>query len=180
MTWQLMVRVYVALTPVQPFASVALTVIGNEPVCVGVPERTPVVELSVTPVGNVPLLRENVFVPIAAGAVKLWLNAMFTVPVFVAGLLTVMVWQLIVSEYVAPLPKQPFTSVALTTIGKVPVWVGVPERTPADDSVRPAGSVEAVENVTAPIVLPAVKTWLKAAAAMPVLVAGLVTVMVWQ
>ena len=27
--------------PVQPFASVALTVIGNVPVCVGVPERTP-------------------------------------------------------------------------------------------------------------------------------------------
>src|SRR3954453_7683407 len=166
--------------PKQPFTSVALTVIGNEPLCVGVPERTPVAELSVKPVGNAPLLSVNVFVPMAAGAVKLWLKAMFTVPVFVAGLLTVMVWQLMVSVYVEPLPKQPFASVALTTIGKLPVWVGVPERTPADDSVRPAGSVEAVEKLTAPIVLPAVKAWLNAAAAVPVLVAGLVTVMVWQ
>src|SRR4051812_21613780 len=178
-TWQPMVSVYVALLAEQPFASTTCTVIGKLPVCVGVPERTPAAD-SVRPTGSVPLLSENVFAPIAAGAVKLWLKAMLTMPVFVAGLLTVMVWQLIVSEYVAPLPKQPFASVALTTIGNVPVCVGVPERTPADDSVRPAGSVEAVENVTAPIVLPAVKTWLKAAAAMPVLVAGLVTVMVWQ
>src|ERR1043166_3463909 len=82
--------------------------------------------------------------------------------------------------YVAPWPKRPFASVALTTIGKVPVCVGVPESTPADDSVRPAGSVEAVEKVTVPIVLPAVKVWLNALAAVPVFVAGLVTVMVWQ
>src|SRR5450432_3029515 len=45
-------NVYVAPVPLQPFVSVDLTVIGNVPVCVGVPERTPVAE-SVMPAGNV-------------------------------------------------------------------------------------------------------------------------------
>ena len=40
--------------PVQLLASVAVTVIGNEPVCVGVPERTPFAA-SVRPAGSVPL-----------------------------------------------------------------------------------------------------------------------------
>src|SRR5436305_324480 len=144
MIWQAMVSVYVGLFAEQPLASTTWTVIGKVPVCVGVPERTPAAD-SVRPVGSVPLLSVNVFAPIAAGAVKLWLNAMFTVPLFVEGLFTVMVWQLMVSEYVAPLPEQPFASVALTTIGKVPVCVGVPERTPPLESVRPAGSVDVVE-----------------------------------
>ena len=57
-------------TALQPFESVALTVIGKEPVCVGVPERTPVAGLSVRPAGNVPLLSENVVVPTPPACVK--------------------------------------------------------------------------------------------------------------
>ena len=76
---------------------------------------------------------------------KVWLKAALTVPVFVAGLVTVMVWQPMTSVYVAPLPVQPLASVAVTTIGNEPLCVGVPERTPAVDSVRPVGSVLAVE-----------------------------------
>ena len=83
---------------------------------------------------------------------KVWLNATLTVPVFVAGLVTVMTWQAMVSVYVALMPKQPFASVALTVIGNDPVCVGVPERTPAAESVRPAGSVPLLSvNVTAPM-----------------------------
>ena len=78
--------------PVQPFESVTVTVIGNVPVCVGVPESTPL-EARVRPVGSVPLLSVNVAVPIAPVCVKVWLKAAFTVPVVVAGLVTVMVWQ---------------------------------------------------------------------------------------
>src|SRR4029079_7712897 len=39
MVWQLMVRLYCAPTPWQPFASVAVTVIGNEPGTVAGPAR---------------------------------------------------------------------------------------------------------------------------------------------
>ena len=39
--WQPMTSVYVRV-PVQPLASVAVTVIGKLPVCVGVPDSTPV------------------------------------------------------------------------------------------------------------------------------------------
>src|SRR3954451_15958233 len=140
MTWQLMVRVYVALTPKQPFASVALTVIGNEPVCVGVPERTPAAD-SPSPAGSEPLLSVNVTGAMALPAVKVWLKGTFTVPVFVAGLVTVMTWQLTVGVYVPPTAVQPFASVTLTVIGNEPVCVGVPDRTPALDRVSPAGSV---------------------------------------
>ena len=78
------------------------------------------------------------------------------------------------------MPEQPFASVALTTMGNVPVCVGVPDSVPLVASVRPAGSVLVVENVTAPMVLEAVKVWLNALFTVPVVVAGLVTVMVWQ
>ena len=45
------------------------------------------------------------------------------------------------------MPVQPLASVTVTVIGNVPVCVGVPERTPPVDSVRPAGSVAAVVKV---------------------------------
>src|SRR5437660_1033474 len=178
MTWQLMVRVYVAPIPKQPLASVALTVIGNEPVCVGVPERTPADD-SVMPVGSVPLLSVNVTTPMVLPAVKVWLKATFTVPVLVAGFVTVMVWQPMVSGYVGPTPVQPWPSVTLTVIGKLPDCVGVPESTPALESVRPAGSAPLLsENVAPPMAPLCVKVWLKAVLTVPVEVAGLVTVAV--
>ena len=69
---------------------------------------------------------------------------------------TLYVWQLTTSVYVAPIPVQPFASVAVTMIGNEPVCVGVPERTPFAPRVRPVGSVDAVENVTAPMAFDAV------------------------
>ena len=90
---QVMFRGYVALTPVQPFASVTSTVIGNDPPCVGVPERTPAVE-SVRPVGSVPLLIVNVTGRIPPVCVNVSLNGEPAAPVALDGLVTVMVWQL--------------------------------------------------------------------------------------
>ena len=80
--------------------------------------------------------------------------------------------------YVAPVPVQALPSLTVTTTGNVPVWVGVPERTPVVANVRPLGSVLAVVKVVVPMVLLAVKLWLKGALTVPVVVAGLVTVMV--
>ena len=79
----------------QPFESVALTVIGNVPVCVGVPLSTPALE-SVIPVGSV-LTVPNVVAPMPPDCVKVWLNELPAVPVVVPGAVTVIVWQLIVS-----------------------------------------------------------------------------------
>src|SRR4051794_12710520 len=84
---------------------------------------------------------ENVAVPMAPLCVKVALKIASTVPVSFAGFVTVMVWQEMTSVYVAPVPVQPLLSVTVTTIGKLPVCVGVPERTPAAESVRPVGSV---------------------------------------
>ena len=79
-------------------------------------------------------------------------------PFALAGLVTVMVWQAMTRLYVALVPVQPLLSVTVTTIGNVPVWVGVPERTPLAASVRPAGSEpEASVYVTVPMVLELVK-----------------------
>src|SRR4051812_50008569 len=89
--------------------------------------------------------------------VKVTVNGVLTVPVLVAGLVTVMVWQLMTSVYVAPSPEQPFPSTTWTTIGNDPVCVGVPERTPAVESETPAGSVLAVVKGKVPTGLPAGK-----------------------
>ena len=71
-------------------------------------------------------------------------------------------------------------SVAVTVIGKLPVCVGVPARTPAVESVMPAGSVLAVVKFVVPMPPDCVNVALNAVPAVPVLVAGAVTVMVWQ
>ncbi len=54
--------------PEHPPASVAITVIGKVPPCVGVPERTPAA-LSVTPAGSVPV-KDHVTAPTAPVCVK--------------------------------------------------------------------------------------------------------------
>src|SRR3954453_10214965 len=137
--------------PLQPLPSVTLTVIGNDPNCAVVPLSRPDA-LSVYPVGSVPLFRVKVAPPTAPVCVNCWLKAVFTVPDAVAGFVTVMVWQAMAIEYVAAVPVQPFASVAFTVIGNEPVSVGVPGRTPAADSVRPAGSVPVLRlNAIAPM-----------------------------
>src|SRR5947209_8152014 len=78
--------------PLQPLESVALTVIGKLPVCVGVPERTPL-EASVNPAGSVPPASEKVVVPTPPTCVKVWLNGDAAGPLETAGLMTVMTLQ---------------------------------------------------------------------------------------
>src|SRR5437879_3104329 len=69
----------------------------------------------------------------------------------------------------------------MTVIGKLPVTVGVPERTPFVASVRPEGSVPvAMENMAVPMAPVCVKVWLNGDPAGPLETAGLMTVMTLQ
>src|SRR5260221_4124346 len=127
--------VYVAPVPLHVFVSVAFTVIGKVPVCVGVPERTPAVESDI-PVGSVPLAIVNVAEPRMPVAVNVWLKAVLNVAAVTPGLVTETVWQTITSVYVAPVPAQVFVSVAVTVIGKLPIWVVLPASCPVARLMR--------------------------------------------
>ena len=78
------------------------------------------------------------------------------------------------------MPVQPFESVTVTTIGKLPFWVGVPESVPLVARLNPAGNVLAVVKVAVPCAPVWVKFWLKGVLTVPLVVTGLVTVIVWQ
>ena len=78
------------------------------------------------------------------------------------------------------MPVHELLSVTVTVIGKVPTWLGVPERMPAEESVSPVGRVLDVVKVATPLPPLCVKVWLKPTPGMPVVVPGLVTVMVGQ
>ncbi len=73
----------------QPFASVAVTVIGNVPWCVGVPESVPSAA-SVRPVGSGDAV-VYVIAPVPPADVNVWLNGTLIAPDVVAGLVTVIV-----------------------------------------------------------------------------------------
>src|SRR4051794_1630356 len=173
-----MTSVYVVPSPVQPFASVARTTIGKDPVCAGVPERRPADD-RVRPVGSVPLKSANVVVPTPPLWLKVWLKATFTVPVVVAGFVTVMTGQVRHNVYVGPVPVQPFESVTVTTIGKQPFCVGVPCNVPSESRIKPVGSVEAVVKVAVPMAPLCVKLNEIGVPAGLLVVAGGFTVMVW-
>ena len=162
----------------QPLPSVTVTAIGNEPVCVGVPERTPAVD-SVMPVGSA-LAVVNVAPPIAPVCVNVWLNAVAATPLLTPGFVTLIDWQVMFRSYLPPVPVHPLPSVTVTMIENKPVCVGVPDSRPAADSVIPAGSVLAVVNVAPPIAPVCVNVWLNAVAATPLLTPGFVTLIVWQ
>src|SRR5438067_12390414 len=90
-----------------------------------------------------------------------------------------------VSVYVLPMPEQPLASVTLTVIEKTPVWVGVPERTPPDDSETPDGNEPLLIVKIAGVCVPTplcvkVKLPLSGVLYVPLLELGFVTVMVWQ
>src|SRR5437763_538216 len=93
---------------------------------------------------------------------------------------TVIVWQLMVRLYVALVALQPAVSLALTTMGNVPLTLGVPESTPFVASVKPAGSVLEVVKVVVPAPPVFVNVSLKAASTVPVLLGGVVTITVPQ
>src|SRR5205807_7892659 len=79
--------------------------------------------------------------------------------------------------YVGPTAVQPPTSVTLTVIGKMPLAVGVPERTPvAGLSVRPGGSVpELIVKLTGGVPPFCVKVWLNGTPTVPWLTTGFTT-----
>src|SRR6266545_7013219 len=79
------------------------------------------------------------------------------------------------------MPLQPFASVTFTVIGKLPTTVGVPERTPPLDRVRPVGNEPLFSvNVAVPTAPVCVKLCENAAFAVAVVVAGLPTLMMLQ
>ena len=127
--WQAITRLYVALVPVHPFASVTVTTIGNVPVCVGVPESVPFAA-SVRPDGSVDAV-VNAALPIAPTCVNVWLNGVSGRAGRDAGARD---GDRLAADHErvrrARCPVQRLPSVTLTTIGKSPVWVGMPERTP--------------------------------------------------
>jgi hypothetical protein len=128
------VKFWVALGET-PFEAVKTR--GNAPVWVGVPLRTPA--LNVTPVGSAPdLVKLGVGVPVAVTlkepsvpSVKVALAALVMAGACVADAFTVNV------KFWVALGETPFE--AVKTIGNAPVWVGVPFRTPALN-VTPVGS----------------------------------------
>src|SRR4029078_10278956 len=83
---------YDALVPTQPFTSVAVTVIGNDPVRVAAPDNVPE-EDRLTPAGSVPLASENVTPFAAPVCVNSCVNIVATVNVVVAGAVTVIAGQ---------------------------------------------------------------------------------------
>ena len=68
-----MMTIVYACTPVQPFASVAVTVNVNVPAVVGVPEMRPLPVLSDSPVGSAPAVMLYVYGPVPPLAVMVWL-----------------------------------------------------------------------------------------------------------
>src|SRR5262252_2289487 len=120
---------------------VAVSVTGKEPNCVGVPDNSPADD-SVSPGGSVPA----VTLTVGAGnpVIVTWnvVPGVFSLKVAVfalviaGGALTRTV-KLCVASGLTPLA-------AVSVTGKDPLWVGVPDNNPADDSVRPVGSAPAV------------------------------------
>src|SRR5580704_10474072 len=154
-------------------------VIGKTPFWVGVPESTPVVALKVTPVGRAPdSLKVGAGVPVAV-TVKVpavpWVKVALLPEVMVGAAFTVRV-KLWVAFGETPL-------VAVMVIGKLPLWVGVPESTPAAVNVTPVGrgpvslKVGAGLPVAVTVKLPAVP-WVKVALLPEVMVGGAFTVRV--
>src|SRR5436190_24384667 len=82
MVGQPMVNVYAGPVPLQPFESVAVTVMMNVPLCVGVPERRPVDECGGRPGGGVAVETVNVAEPRLWGEGSVEAGATAAVPVW--------------------------------------------------------------------------------------------------
>src|SRR5258708_35926681 len=101
-------------TPVPSFASVAFTLIAKAPVCVGIPNRTPLAARLI-PDGSAPVSL-NVIVP--KPPVRVNVAPAYATPAVPEAILpgpTVIVGQLITRLYDA-IPEQPLASVALTVM----------------------------------------------------------------
>lgn len=161
-------------------------------VVVGVPDSLPA-EDSDRPAGNVPLL--NVYgvagLPLAVKRLLVALYVWFETPKgraepFTEIRDTVIAGQVMVRLYVWVAVHAVAVSVAWTVKLNVPPAAGVPESTPADDSVSPVGKVPLdLINVYEPLPPLAVNVWLYTVPAVPpVNTVGFApfgdTVIVWQ
>ncbi len=119
-----------------------------EPVVVGVPDSTPA-GLNVNPAGSTPLVTANVNGAVPALGLKVRLYGFPTEPSGIAAGCTAIAGHTrSTTRLKARLPGQSLASCTATVNGKVPAAVGVPDRTPAGDSVKPGGSVpDATVNV---------------------------------
>jgi hypothetical protein len=133
--------------PVQPFASVAVTVKEKFPGSNGVPASSPEPEKA-SPGGNVPPVIANANGAVPELAANCWPygtptaagNRETGVMVSVAHTLSVNAWDV----------EHPFESVAVTVNEKLPVRVGAPEKAPEGRSVSPGGSPALAVNVYGP------------------------------
>jgi hypothetical protein len=117
---------------------VAVTVNVKLPDAVGVPERTPAEE-STSPEGNAPPVTANVCGARPPDAVNVWLYGVPCTPPTSAAGKTVTVAHVILVVYVR-LPEHSLASVAVTVKVYVPGVVGLPERDPVVDRLKPGGS----------------------------------------
>jgi hypothetical protein len=118
------------------------------PCVVGVPERSPVAALIVTPVGRVPEAIVHTYGDVPPVAARTEVYAVPTVPeggapmIEMAPVATVPITILFDAETVSGTSLE---SVTEKVTGKVPSAVGVPEMTPVEAlNVKPAGRVPAV------------------------------------
>src|SRR3954453_8301879 len=106
---------------------------------VGMPEITPVDEFNTSPAGRTPLATANVYggVP-PLGMIVCRYGTPLTAGGSVNGVAPIeghrgcWGWLLpLIQTVYGVVPVQPLVSVTVTVIGKQPIWVGVPQNTPA-------------------------------------------------
>ena len=106
------------------------------PFVVGVPLRTPAL-FNVIPVGNVPLLNDQVSGEVPPDAASVCEYAVFIVPPVNVALVVMLNALLATMSVKLLLPVTLALSVACTVMVFVPATVGVPLKTPAVESVGP-------------------------------------------
>ena len=134
---------------------VAVNISGNVPVCVAVPPSTRVAGVNVTPVGSAPVCDtvgagKPVVVTVNDAGGADGEGRRVSALVIAGGALTTTV-KLCVAFGSVPL-------VAVSVTGKDPLCVGVPDSSPADDNVRPVGSMPVV-TLTVGAGKPVITTW---------------------
>jgi hypothetical protein len=140
-------------------AAVATTVKALWPAAVGDPDSTPAA-VNDRPGGRAPSVTAKENGPAEPAAVSWTLYGVPTVPPGSVGGVIVIAGQEMLSVY-PRVPVQAFSSVAVTKKVAVVAAAGVPERTPPEESVRPAGSAPLWSvNVYGAVPPDAVMVWL--------------------
>ena len=155
-----MLNAFVAVPP-----PVTCTVKLDVPAVVGVPLKTPA-EDSVSPAGSVPEVTDQLYGGVPPVAASVWLYALPTVP---AGSgLTVVIDSAAGSTVTANAFVAVPPPVTCTVKLDVPAALGVPLKTPAEDSVNPAGSVpEVTDQLYGGVPPVAASVWLYALPTVP-------------